>query len=149
MSLPDPTLLQAVGRAMVDAAPDGWRRITLDVMAASDAVDTGIEVELADGTTSDEDVLLELEGIDAVDDLRRSMYEPGRGTWYLATVTVTSDGQVDATFDYDHAPYGGVKDGSPGGGNADPALLLADHQRYPRDPEHLPSWHPARQTVAE
>ncbi len=146
MSLPDPTLLQAVGQAMVDVAPDGWRRITLDVMAAAEAVDTGIEVEMADGGTSDEDVLLELEGIDAVDDLRKAMYDEGKGTWYLATVTVTSDGQVDASFDYDHAPYGGVKDGTPDGGNADPALLLEDHKLYPRSAENLPAWHPARKT---
>ncbi len=154
MSLPDPVLLRAVAQAMVDVAPDGWHRMTLDVMAAYDHVDTGIEVEMADGSISDEDVLLELEGLDAVDDLRKGMYEPGKGTWYLATITVTAGEHADApfevdhSFDFDHAPYGGIKDG-PDGGNADPALLLRDHQVYPRSPENLPSWHPARESAVE
>lgn len=135
MSLPDPTLLRAVAQAMADVAPEGWRRITLDVMAADDQVDAGMEVELADGSGGEEDVLLELDGFDAVEDLRKAMYEPDTGTWYLATFTLTDGGEVDASFDYDHAPFGG---------HADPALLLRDHARYPRSPEELPPWHPAR-----
>ncbi len=36
---------------------------------------------------------------------------PGRqGTWYNATFVVSDGGKLDASFDYDNPPYGGMAD---------------------------------------
>lgn len=146
MSIPDPNTLNTVGQAMIAAAPDGWRRLKLDVMAAGEMTDTGLQIERMDGSV-DTDAVLELDGLDAVEELRTAMYEQGKGTWYRATITVNENSEIKADFDYENAPFGGVHDGTPNSGNADPELLLEDHKRFPRDPELLPEWHPARQAA--
>ncbi|PSL08120.1 hypothetical protein CLV30_10187 [Haloactinopolyspora alba] len=146
MSIPDPSKLNAVGQAMVAAAPDGWRFLKLEVMAAGEMTDTGLEIETQDGSI-DTDAVLELDGLDAVEELRADMYEPGKGTWYLATITIDENGEIKADFDYENAPFGGIHDQTPSSGNADPELLLEDHKKFPRDPELLPEWHPARQAT--
>ncbi len=143
MSIPDPSLLNAVGQAMVDAAPEGWKTLTLDVTAAGNLTDVGLDVQMPDG--SEPDVEPPDDDFDAVTELRKSMYEPGKGTWYNATFTVDDAGKIGADFDYDNPPLGGmVNDDDPdSGGDADEALMLKDHKIYPRDPENLPDWHPA------
>lgn len=144
MSVPDPSLLNAIGRAMADAAPEGWKTLTLDVTAAGNLTDVGFDVEMHDG--SEPDIEPPDDGVDVAAALRKAMYEPDKGTWYNATFTVDDTGKITADFDYDNPPLGGmVNDDEPDpGGDADDALMLKDHKTYPRDPENLPSWHPAR-----
>ncbi|PSL08129.1 uncharacterized protein DUF600 [Haloactinopolyspora alba] len=144
MSIPDPSLLNAIGQAMVDAAPEGWKILTLDVTAAGNLTDVGLDVQMPDG--SEPHVVMAGAGVRTVTELRKAMYEPGKGTWYNATFTVDDTGKITADFDYDTPPLGGmVDDDDPdSGGDADDALMLKDHKIYPRDPENLPGWHPAR-----
>ncbi|PSL08134.1 hypothetical protein CLV30_101101 [Haloactinopolyspora alba] len=146
MSIPDPSKLNAVGQAMVVAAPDGWRFLKLEVMAAGEMTDTGLEIETQDGSI-DIDAVLELDGLDAVEVLRAAMYEQGKGTWYLATITIDENGQIRADFDYENPPFGGIHDKTPGSGHADSDLLLEDHKKFLRDQELLPEWHPARRAA--
>ncbi len=146
MSLPDPTLLNAVGQAMVNAAPEGWKTLTLDVTAAANMTDVGLDVTMPDGSTPH--TRMPGAGARTINDLRKAMHEPDKGTWYNATFTVDETGKINASFDYDNAPFGGIAhDADPESGDAEPDLLLEDHKMYPRSPENLPHWHPAHTTT--
>ncbi|PZF81088.1 hypothetical protein [Jiangella anatolica] len=143
MSIPDQATLDAVGWAMIDAAGDDWRRLTLDVTAAGAEIEAGLAIERTGGDV-DTGTELGLDLLDAVEDLRTSMARPGLGAWYLATITVTADRRVQGSFDFENPPWGGIHDGTPESGDADPEDLLEDHRMFPRDDAHLPAWHPAR-----
>lgn len=131
---PDSCQLAKIGAAMAASAPEGWRSITLRVSAVSSTVQTSQRIELSDGTV-DESQGVGPDGHFALDDLRDSMYQEGVGTWYTATFTLTSDGQLETDFDYDEAPFDG---------DFTPEMLEDDQEAYPRSPENLPAWHPSR-----
>lgn len=137
--------IDTVGRAMVDSSPPGWRRVTLDVTAAANMTKTSLAVELEDGRV-DSKLTIDSEGAIACDELRESMYQEGKGTWYNARFVIDESQQVNAEFDYDGPPFGGVADDDDpdSEGDADPELLLEDQRMFPRDPDLLPEWHPAR-----
>lgn len=144
MSIPDPSLLSNVGQAMADAAPEGWETLTLDVTAAANMTDVGLNATMPDG--SEPDFSMRGTGIRTVSALRKAMYEPETGTWYNATFVLNESGEIKAEFDYENPPFGGLADDDDPGssGDAEPDLLIEDQKMYPRTTEHLPDWHPAR-----
>jgi hypothetical protein len=82
-------------------------------------------------------------------ELCEEMYAERTGTWYNATFHLSAGGDIAGEFDYDNPPYGGLASDDPASeGEADPGLLLEDHELYPRDDEHLPTWHPAHEIQA-
>jgi len=119
---------------MIDAAPDEWQRLELFLTSAGLMIKSGLSVTNSDGSV---DKLHEIDGdtLAACDELRERMYQEGSGTWYNADIVVDRSGKIESTFDYENPPFDGT---------ADPELLAEDQQEYPRDQEHLPSWHPAR-----
>jgi hypothetical protein len=136
-------LLNEVGNAMVRSSPDGWRTITLMVTAAANMMTTALDVELADGSHNTR-ATIDSDGTDTLDELHDAMCQDGKGTWYNATFVVSEGGKLDATFDYDNPPYGGMADDPTNTGSAARELLLYDHELFPRDEANLPAWHPAR-----
>jgi hypothetical protein len=76
--------------------------------------------------------------------LRERMYRPGKGTWYSARFTIDAQQLCEVQYDYDSMPV-------------DPEFnetladirdeLIEDQRLFPRDQEHLPEWHPARNGV--
>lgn len=138
MAIPDGALLQKIAEAMAVAAGTNWRKLSLSITGVAATWRTQLAIEGANGVV---DVSKGL-GDDAVewcDDLRDGMYADGEGTWYNATITVTADGQVESTFDYDTPPFAGeVTDD----------LLLDVQEAYPRAADRLPVWHPSRTALA-
>jgi len=134
MSIPPPELLTEIGKGMIDGAPDEWQRLELSLTSAGLMIKSGLSVTKSDGSV---DKLHEIDGdtLAACDELRESMYQDGSGTWYNADIIVDRSGNIESTFDYENPPFDGT---------ADPELLTEDQQEYPRDPEHLPNWHPAK-----
>lgn len=145
MSIPDPSKLDAIGHAMVAAAPERWRKITLTATTAADMTSAQVSVDMQDGTVHNTSKL-DRDGVLAISGLRKSMYQEGKGAWYNATITVDESGKILADFDYDNAPFGGIADDDDpdSEGDAEPDLLIEDNEMYPRDLEFLPDWHPAR-----
>ncbi|WP_298327652.1 hypothetical protein [Haloactinopolyspora sp.] len=142
MSIPDQSKLNEIGRAMVASAPDGWHLLTLEVTAAGDMIRGRLYVT-TDDSSPRKKVRMDEDGVIAASELREDMYQEQTGTWYNATFQVAAGGEIRAEFDYENAPYGGIaSDDSEG--EADPELLIEDQELYPRSPEHLPAWHPAR-----
>jgi hypothetical protein len=72
------------------------------------------------------------------DELRRIMYQPGRGTWFSARWSITSAGGSDAgvsaqvAFNYDDEPVWRWP--------AHPGLYAIDLEMFPRDEECIPGW---------
>ena len=143
--MPDQHHLTQIGQAMLEAAGSEWKTITLDVTAAAAMTKTSLTIEKADGTY-DQTTNISTDGAIACDELREAMYQEGKGTWYNATFVVDEGRRISADFDYENPPFGGVADDDDpdSEGDADPELLLEDHRMFPRDPDVLPEWHPAR-----
>lgn len=127
--------LMAVGKALVRAAPSAWAKLEIHATGAGSMTETALDIHQPDGTV-DTSGALDRDGRAACHDLRESMFQPGKGTWFNATLTLDRAGKFNAEFDYDNPPFDG---------DADPDLLLEDQRLFPRDPEHLPDWHPASQ----
>ena len=69
--------------------------------------------------------------IDAVHNLRKAMYQQGRGTWYSATLVVV-DGHGSVDFNFDREPNWDSR--------VSPLSYVRDLERYPRDGDHIPDW---------
>jgi hypothetical protein len=68
----------------------------------------------------------------AIGKLRPTMFRPGSGTWFSARFDVTSDGHVDAAFNYDDVPWEHSLFA--------PDTYVHDLAVYPRDADHTPDW---------
>jgi hypothetical protein len=69
------------------------------------------------------------------------MHQPGKGTWYYARFTVDESGECNARYDYGRIPLNPAFDEDLGDIRE---LLIEDQKMFPREPGHLPEWHPSR-----
>lgn len=80
-----------------------------------------------------------------IDELRRVMYQPGKGAWFSARWTITNGGgngekiSANVAFNYDDEPVWRRP--------AHPGLYALDLETFPRDEESIPDW--LRQKVDE
>jgi hypothetical protein len=133
---PEDRLLR-VGYALLARLPEHWPSAMLQVHAAADEVRTQTMIFGEDAEAPVRTCYF----IDLAEPclaLRRASYEPdGRGAWYSAMIRLFSDGTIRPTYNYTSPPFGTW-------GAHEVELLIRDQELYPRDPEALPSWHPAR-----
>lgn len=108
------TSLPAFGRSAIAAPPPGWEAVTITITGLGPM--TGVSGAVTVGGVP-RNLSIDADAVDSAEDLRKLMYAEHTGTWYRATLTVTPDGRIASDFDYDGRP---------------------------RDPDHLPDWHPAR-----
>ncbi|RPF26621.1 hypothetical protein [Georgenia muralis] len=123
--------LQRVAQGLVSVSPTGWTRARVlcrmvgsrgEVMAAVTGAE-GKEVPLA-GLPGDV--------ARAMSEMRHKAYEPGKGTWFTALVTLERSGKLSLNLDYNNEQ----KWGRP----LEPGQFVEDLRRYPRDDEHTPAW---------
>ena len=128
-----------IGKSIVRVAPEGWTSASLILAGAGATVESRLIFSVLERVR--EDFGIDLQGGQAVSRLRRSMYEPGKGAWYSATIVVDRSGQLDAEFDYEGWPFGdeemdeNLRD-----------MFIEDQELFPRPVELLPPWHPLRPT---
>lgn len=122
--------------ALLPALPQHWQKATLDVGAAADDVRMFVVVRMP-GEGHHFRTLHYLPAVAAAAGaLRRSMYEAeGRGAWYRAMIQLYRDGTVHPHYSFDEEPF---LHWGPG----EVELLRRDHELFPRDAAHLPTWHP-------
>ncbi|MFE6610325.1 hypothetical protein [Amycolatopsis sp. NPDC057786] len=132
-------LTNDVGIALLDAAPEGWRRIDLMCLANIDVHDLSLTVLLEDG--SNPAVLIPDEVRQSLVRLRERMYEPDRGTWFSARVIIDPPGSIYVKYNYDWDPLW------------NPSIAIEgwarDLEAFPRDEAHIPDWLKTKLAEAE
>lgn len=123
-------LLQHIGGMLLDAAPEGFRRIDLLVRMTVAVQDLALRVYLPDGSTAE---VSPPEGLNlAFQEMRQVLYQPGRGTWFSARCVVNAPVRIDITYNFDHDPL------------FTPPVPAADFARdlqvFPRDEAFVPDW---------
>jgi hypothetical protein len=122
--------IDTIARALVADLPAGWREVSAVYRATTSYAELDAHVA---GPTGERQVETLPEGLeDHFDELRRQMYQPGKGAWLTARVTVTAAGHFATDFDYDHEPAWSIP--------VDTAIYAADLAEFPRDAEHTPEW---------
>ncbi|MEU4742639.1 hypothetical protein AB0G02_19550 [Actinosynnema sp. NPDC023658] len=123
-------LLQHIGGMLLDAAPEGFRRIDVLVRMTVAVQDATLKVYMPDGSTPE---VMPPEGLNAAfQEMRQVLYQPGRGTWFSARCVVNAPVRIDITYNFDHDP------------RFDPPVPAADFARdlqvFPRDEAFVPDW---------
>jgi hypothetical protein len=128
-------LIGRLGRMLLDLVPDqGWRRIDLVSVMTVPVQDLGLTVIMNDGSKPDVTPPKELNLVLAR--LRTLVYEPGRGTWFSARVSMDPPGRIFYNYNMDHEP---TLLGPIGAEH-----YAEDLTMFPRDEEHMPDWLSAR-----
>ncbi|MFC4003899.1 hypothetical protein ACFS2C_14445 [Prauserella oleivorans] len=123
------SLIQRVCDALAASAPEDWRAIRLTVWASVLTYQFHTTATMADGSTVDVGTPPLAE---TLVELRRLMYQPGRGTWFSAWFLVRRDGEPEAGFNYDRDPAWWPE--------VPPTLFARDLESFPRAEEHIPGW---------
>ena len=123
-------VIDTIARALVADLPAGWREVSAVYRATTSYAELDADVLLPSGESQLETLPEGLE--DHFEELRRDMYQPGKGTWLTAKVTVTSTGHFATDFDYDHEPAWSIP--------VDATIYPADLAAFPRDAENTPGW---------
>lgn len=132
-------LIQQLGGALLDLVPEeGWRRIDLVSTMTVPVQDLGLTVIMDDGSTPDITPPKELNVILAK--LRTLLYEPGRGTWFSARISMNPPGRIFYNYNLDYEPVLTEP--------MAPEHYAEDLKMFPRDEEHMPGWLRAKLAVA-
>ena len=123
-------LLQVIGGLLLDAAPDGFRRVDVLVRMTVAVQDIALTVYMPDGSTPE---VLPPEGLpEAFGEVRQVLYQPGRGAWFSCRCVVNAPLRIDITYNFDHDPQ------------FVPPVPAADFARdleaFPRDEAFVPDW---------
>lgn len=135
-SVPDDPLLR-VGYALLARLPEDWESATLQITGAADDVRTSVMVRVRGDFPSFNNLRFFTDLTEPCLALRQATYEPGKGAWHRAVISLYRDGTIHPSYNYVTPPFGAW-------GRREVDLVRRDHELYPRDPEQLPSWHPAR-----
>lgn len=125
-----------LAQALVSGAPPDWAEIHLVFRGSS----TICQEEVTGSTLSGGTLLMPPppDSAQRLKQLRAAMYEPGRGTWFSAVITVKRNDEAAFVFNYTDDPHW-----TP----VSPAVFTLDQERFPRDEQHIPAW--LRQKLAE
>lgn len=124
-------LLQLVGRDLIQAAPASWQRLDFEFRGIATVCDYSLWCTMHDGAIHQIPEPLFVADR-AMRDLRHIMYEPHRGTWFLARYNIADTMEYRIVYDYDNDPLWRVP--------TDVENWKADLIQYPRDPEYMPEW---------
>lgn len=127
--MPD-DLTDGIAAALAGGAPAGWARITLTVSSTVLADDYALQVKLGDGRNGSMTAPPAVKT--GFERLRERMYEPGRGTWFSATVDLRAGAAPEFTYNFDDDPRWWPP--------LHPAAFSRDLEAFPRDDEHIPPW---------
>ncbi|MDX3659120.1 TNT domain-containing protein [Streptomyces sp. ID05-26A] len=123
-------LVQQIGIALLEAAPQGWVRLDLVATLASSVQDFGLRVLLDNGTAAPMEP--PAEAADAFVALRELMYLPGRGAWFSARFMMSPPSEYHMYYNFQNDPVW------------DPPVpdevLRKDLERFPRPEDKVPNW---------
>ncbi|NIK58943.1 immunity protein YezG family protein [Kribbella shirazensis] len=123
-------VIDTIARALVEDLPVGWREVSAVYRATTSYAELDGTVVDAAGESPLDPLPEGLE--DHFEELRREMYQPGKGTWLTARISVTAEGRFATDFDYDNEPDWSIP--------VDESIYTEDLSVFPRDRENIPSW---------
>ncbi|PDP84538.1 hypothetical protein CQJ94_28140 [Glycomyces fuscus] len=127
-------LLQELAGRLVAVAPEGWQQLTYLVRAIGAHRSGMLAVQEAEGQVRQLEVP---DGVDdLVDELKRSGFQEGEGTWLSVILSIHHSYQVDVEYNHDAEP-----DLPPG---TSPLAYVQELERFPRSPDRIPDWLGAR-----
>ena len=130
-------LLTTIGRSMVASAPAEWKELTLVVSAVHSMMESGLEARAGDGSIIDSETIDDA-GEEAVEDLREIMYQPGKGPGTARSSAGMPQANSRRTSTTTTRRWAS---------DATAEMLADDQQRFPRSPDQIPDWHPAKAEV--
>ncbi len=123
-------LTYEVAYALIDVAPQNWKRLDLMCRVTADVQDFTLTALTYDGT--EQGMTFPAEVIDLVLQIRQAFYEPGEGTWFSMRFKVDAPSQLLTTFNPNWDPEWRSE--------IPPETWARDLEAFPRDPEHVPAW---------
>lgn len=121
---------RVIGTALARVAPRGWVALDLTVVCVGPETRSRLAVRMPGGRTVKATGPVPREVTRLLRELRSAAYRPDLGTWFTAHLVVEADGRIGLEVDGDNPP---PLEPAPG--------AWADElRRFPRDPQHLPSW---------
>jgi hypothetical protein len=120
-----------IGGWLMDAAPEGWRRIDMTVWAASTLEEISLAVVMPEGSPTLIEPPPDVSPL--LFELRQKKYMRGRGTWLSLRLVIEPDGAYRVLYNFDSDPHW------------DPPVETAvfDHEfdTFPREEEWIPAWY--------
>lgn len=129
--------IEAAVQGVIQAAPENWSELKYTFRATIGTDSSILVVRFQDGSEANRTVPMPVP--DAMDDLRRAMYQENVGTWFTATIKIDSSQKYQTDFDYDSEP-----DFVP---PLAPGSYAEDLEHFPRSEENTPDW--LRQKVTQ
>jgi hypothetical protein len=133
MSVPgvDPQqLIRRIGRALLGAAPPGWRQIRAEYRAAGRHIEADVLVTAQEGEPHP--IRPPMDVVELLGELRAVMYRPGRGTWMSGLYVLDHPSKYNAEFEPDTEPRWR---------RPPPPIGFQDElRRFPREDVHIPEW---------
>lgn len=123
--------IDAIARALTANLPPGWQAVTATYLATAPYAELDASATGPSGEQAQLDPLPDgLE--DLFETLRQQMYQPGKGAWLTAGLTITANGHFSTDFDYDDEPAWSIP--------VDPQIYAEDLAEFPRSDQHTPTW---------
>ncbi|MET0236599.1 MAG: hypothetical protein ABW224_18265, partial [Kibdelosporangium sp.] len=123
-------IIRRIGAHLLGGVPDGWRRLDYQVTMATMVEDHKLTAIMGDGAALTGNPPMELKPDLA--ELRKEMYQPGRGTWFSMRLVLDPPDAYTVHFNFDLDP--GWEPPVP------PEVFRRDLQAFPRDDAHVPDW---------
>jgi Protein of unknown function, DUF600 len=121
---------EALARGIYGYLTPDFTRVELEYSAVGPVSQAILRAFRLDGSKTS---FPDIPGIDdPVEELRSAMYREGAGTWLSMKMSVTAEGSMDASFNYDDHPESGFEYA--------PSAYRADLEQFPRDDAHIPGW---------
>lgn len=127
-------LIDEIALHLADEVVGDWSMLVFNHRNLSMFFTGRIDVHRPDGSFAyarPPDTILSL-----TDELRRVMYEPGKGAWFSARWTIACEGgetpTTNVAFNYDDEPVWRWP--------AHPGLYALDLETFPREEDRIPAW---------
>lgn len=137
MSVPEvdqQQLIRRIGRALLGAAPQEWKRIRAEYRSAGRHIEVDVVVTADEGQPFP--IRPPMEVVELFGELRGAMYRPGRGTWLSGVYLLDHPSKFSAEFEPDTEPRWR---------RPPPPIGFQDELRqFPREDAHIPNWLRAR-----
>jgi hypothetical protein len=127
-------LIRRIGRALLGAAPPGWKQIRAEYRSAGRHIEADVLVTGEDGQPHP--IRPPMDVVELLGELRTAMYQPGRGTWMSGVYLLDHPSKYSAEFEPDTEPRWR---------RVPPPIGFQDElRRFPREDSHIPEWLRAR-----